>query len=1438
MSSKIDERIVGMKFNGDQFQKGVADTSSALDKLKKALNLGDAAKGLNDVNAAGKNFSLASMAQGVSDIAGRFGALSIVGITALANIANKAVDAGLTIAKSLTIDPIKAGFAEYELKMGSIQTILSNTARFGTKLPEVTANLDELNQYADKTIYNFGDMTKNIGLFTNAGIGIGDATTMIKGFSNEAAASGTSAQGAAGAAYQLSQALSAGTIRLMDWRSLQNVGMGNKNMQNGLIEIAGAMGTFANGTATAESASKNFNGSLEQNWLSADVMSNYLKIMAEDTYASAKAMALSTGLSDEMADSLAKQAVMSNEAATKVRTFTQLMGTMRESVGSGWSETFDLLVGDFDQATDLWTAVNDEMGGIIGDMAKGRNDLIRSVVESGGRDKILSAFANIWQAFKQFVMPIKSAFQEIFPPITVGRIMQIVGAFERFTETLKPSAEQMKQLKRTFMGVFAVLDIGWMVIQQVIGLFGRLFGAATEGAGGILGVTANVGDMLVKFRDAIKDGTALEKFFTGLGNVLQWPIDRLRELGAWTIDAVGTWDLAKAWEAVANAFKKIGEFLAPVWESLGKFFANAKEVLGEFFSTLDFNVLVGLMNFGALAAIGIGLKKAFDFLKGKGIMGLIFGDAKESGPGLVDKIKSVFGAITDTFSELQTTLKAATLIGIGIAIALITASVVALSFVDTGKLFIVLGAMTIMFGQLAAMLLAIDKLTKTVNTGKMIGTAIALGILAGAMVLMSTAVLIMSTMDWLELARGLSGMAVGLGILVGASALLGKMSGRLIFAAPAMVLIAGAMLILAAALKIFSTMSWDDMLRAGAALAGSLGIIVGAMALVHSKLFAAASMVILAVAVNILAGAFKVFSTMSWDDIVRAGVAMGVAVGIIVGAMSLLQLMGPMMIVGAASLVAASYAMIILGGAMKIFASFNWDEIGRGLVMLGGSLAILAAAMALMGIPLVALGGLALFVVSAGMMMLAPALAILGTMSWDAIGRGLAMLAASLGILAVGGLLLIPASVGFLLFGAALLMIGGAILMVGQGLALFVVGFSALVAAATLGAPAIKTALETIASAIPAMLAAFAQGLIDFALVIAGGAIQFTAAATTLIQSFVMGIAANGPLIIQTITNLIIEMLNSATVLVPRFVALGVLIVVEFVNAMIRLIPFLANAGMTIVIGVVNGISNKIGLLITAGKNLIIRFITGIGQAAGDIARAGADTVIKFVNSLANTINTRAGEMRAAGGRLASAIVDGMTGGLFSGASRVIKAAGQMAANALNAAKNFLGINSPSKEFTKVGSWSSEGMAVGLQKSAPLVTRAAENVGNGALTAMQKSLSNLKNAVATDMEFAPTIKPILDLSNVSKNSALIGGMLTPPTLKVDDSYAYAASIATSQREYEEARNAGDYDDRPTGDIINFTQNNNSPKALPAAEIYRQTNNQLSVVKKGQPTGAN
>lgn len=1400
MSSKVDDRIVNMKFNNAQFEKGVSDTSKSLDTLKKGLNLKDVGKGIGDLAGSLKNLSLDGLANGVQTVASKFSALSVIGITALANIANKAIDAGMSLVKSLTIEPVMDGLNEYELKMGSIQTILANTSRYGTSLQEVTGSLDELNAYADKTIYNFGDMTKNIGLFTNAGLRIEDATSMIKGFSNEAAASGTSSQGAAGAAYQLSQALSAGTIRLMDWRSLTNVGMGNKNMQNGLIEIADAMGTLESSQISAIDVQSDFNGSLEKNWLSAEVMSSYLKIMAGDMTAAEQA---SLGLSDAQIAAFQKQAQTAEDAATKVRTWTQLVGTMQEGVGSGWAQTFDILIGDFDKATELWTNVNNALGPLIDGMSKARNDLLEGWAAGGGRDSAIASVGNAWKAAVALITPIKEAFREIFPPMTVNKLIEITKAVENFTKSLMPSEKQIDNIKSTAKGFFAVLDIGWMILQQIIGLFGRLVGAIAPVGDGLLGMTGNLGDWLVGVRDAIKNGEGLTKVFEWLGDMGEKVVGTFKKMGSWIGETFPIDNFAVSWENVGKAFKAAWEWAQPFFKWIGEAFTNVKNAVKDAFKEMDFNVLVGVLNVGAIGGVTLLIKKAFDKIVG------VFQDSSIS--GMKDKIKEIFGSITDTFGAMQQKLKADSLKSIAIAIGIITAAVIALSFVDAAKLAVSLGGITVMFGQLTGMMLIMNKMMGSFNAGKMAGLAGGMILLAGAMLIMSTAILILSTMEWDELARGLTGLAGGLVGMVGALLLLDKVKFSIAQSAGGLILMGTALVILAAALKIMGTMSWDDIGRSLTVLAGGLAALAVGAKLIQGSIGGAAAMILVSTALTVIAGAFKIFSTMSWDDIGRSMVAMTGAVALLVGAVAILSAlkMGP---VGAATMIAMSVAITILSGAMKVFATFSWDEIGRSLVMLAGSLLILAGAMALMGIPVVLLGAVGLTAASFALMLLAPALALLGTMSWDAIGRGLTMLGASLAIMAVGGLLMIPASVGFLLLGAAILLIGTGAFLAGTGMVMFAAGFLALTGAAALGSEAIKMALTTIIEMIPEMMAAFAQGLIDFALVIAGGAVEFTAAATTLIESIVTGIANNGPLVIDTLWDLLMQMAAKLE----------------------ENVPILVEKGGNLIIGILDGMSEKIPGIAEAGTDLMIELMDAISNEVPRLADRGAKAIVKLVDGISDAIDNNSAEMGRAGGRLAVSIINGMVNGISNGIGEVVNAAKNMAKDALNAAKNFLGIHSPSREFHKIGGFMSEGAANGIADATKLVATAGAKMGEEALYATKKSLAKISSEVASDMSMAPSIRPVLDLSAIKKDAGLIGGLLTPPSLKLDNSVAHAsqAQVAGQQADLAqfELDNRFLLPDERGGNVI-FNQTNNSPKALTNAEIYRKTNNQLSVAKK-------
>jgi tape measure domain-containing protein len=399
MSTTIDQRVVEMRFDNKHFESNVSTTLSTLDKLKQKLHLNGATKGLEDVNSAAKNVKMDGLGSAVEAVSAKFSALQVMGVTALANITNSAVNAGKRIVKSLTVDPIKSGFEEYETKMGSIQTILANTEHQGTTLNDVTAALDKLNTYADKTIYNFQQMTRNIGTFTAAGVDLETSVRSIQGIANLAAVSGSTSQQASTAMYQLSQALASGTVKLMDWNSVVNAGMGGKVFQNALIRTAAMLDGAASDVEAWQKKNVDAYGSFRESlsqgaWLTAEVLTKTLEqftMAAEegtDEWEAYKKSLMDTGYSEKQAEEILKMANTATDAATKVKTFTQLMDTLKESAQSGWAQTWELLVGDFEEAKEFFTQLSDLFGGIIGESADRRNTFFSDALTSNW-DKLI-----------------------------------------------------------------------------------------------------------------------------------------------------------------------------------------------------------------------------------------------------------------------------------------------------------------------------------------------------------------------------------------------------------------------------------------------------------------------------------------------------------------------------------------------------------------------------------------------------------------------------------------------------------------------------------------------------------------------------------------------------------------------------------------------------------------------------------------------------------------------------------------------------------------------------------------------------------------------------------------------------------------------------------------------------------------------------------------
>ena len=377
MSREVDQRVVEMQFNNAQFERNTKQSLSTIEKLKAALKFDDVGDSFSGITKAAKNVNLEPVSDGANEVYYRFKALDVVAGTVLSNITAKAMTLGWTLTKALTIDPMKSGLAEYETQINSVQTILANTQKEGTNLAQVNAALDELNRYADMTIYNFTEMTRNIGTFTAAGVKLDTSVQAIKGIANLAAISGSTSQQASTAMYQLSQALAAGTVKLMDWNSVVNAGMGGQVFQDALKETARVHGVAIDEMIAKEGS---FRETLQHGWLTASILTETLAKFTGDL---SEEELRAIGYTEDQIAAIIKMGETANNAATKVKTFTQLIDTLKEAVQSGWTQSWEYIIGDFEEAKELWTEISDRLQTVISQSAEARNALLQGGLQSG-----------------------------------------------------------------------------------------------------------------------------------------------------------------------------------------------------------------------------------------------------------------------------------------------------------------------------------------------------------------------------------------------------------------------------------------------------------------------------------------------------------------------------------------------------------------------------------------------------------------------------------------------------------------------------------------------------------------------------------------------------------------------------------------------------------------------------------------------------------------------------------------------------------------------------------------------------------------------------------------------------------------------------------------------------------------------------------------------
>lgn len=1258
MSVAVDDRIVRFSVDDSSLVKKGPSVINMLGKMKDALNFSHSAKGLQEIEKAAKNINWGSMAAGAEVFTNKISALGIMGITTIQRYTNQALNAVENFAKELTTRPIFTGFSEYEIKMDAIQTILTNTAKAGTTLDDVNRVLGDLNQYADLTIYNFAEMTRNIGTFTAAGIGLEDAASAIKGISNVAAASGVNATKAAGAMYQLSQGMAAGVIRLQDWMSIEQAGMGGQLFQESLIETARIHGIAIDQMIKDQGS---FRYTLQEGWLTAEIMSETLQKFTGDlTDEQLRAI----GYSEEQIASIQETAKNAVAAATEVKTVTQLIDTMKESVQSGWSVSWEYIIGDKQQATETLTRIKDAFDAMLAPSTDARNNALKIWNELGGREAAIEGFANIFTGIKTVVDSILGVVDNIMPDIDGYDLIAFSKGFEQVTRVFKMSGDTAMDLEKTLDGLGVVLKfIGRGVVAALSPL--KIFGNAIGGMlSSLLSFTAILGGWLSGFDKAVDRSRYLSENVGSIYEGFKLMFGAFKNAYVPNI----SFDLDLRFEGVQSMIKSASNALATFRKNLDdgvqEFKTNAKNTASNAAAAMLSGVSAvvkwiesALTSVGnGLAAVGRGIKAVgdgiFGFVRGtadsfhrlvdafseawsveairditltavlvgvgKGIKKAIEG-AKGIITSFVDVMKSIkgtFGSIStaiksvseainsvgDSIQAFNRSIKARTLLTMSAAIAVLAGSMVLLSYVNPDNFMLSFAAVTAFLTELTLVMQALDKID---GTG--IGAAtIGLVILSSAVAIMAAAVSAISKNITNDNVLAILGSLVTIIIgLVGSAVTLSKYvsnPGQLISTSLGLIILASAFKTMSKAIAAFGAIDPTTLKNGLVGLGVMLAEVAAFIRFAKLDQLKQGKKVIAEIAISLLimAGAVAILGNMQVDKLI-VGLASVAALLVSLGVAVALMKNANMSKV-APTVLAMALALNMFLIPIAALGNMNTDKLTQGLTAMGAVILGLTVALVALGAANKYIGsftGVSVALIALGLalnLLIAP-IVILGSLPLEMLKVGLISIATAMGILVVSAALLAPLSVSLLAVSGALALFGVSILGIGAGLSALAGAFLKLAGVTALGATAVLTALTTIIGGLVLMIPQILGKLGE------GIVSMITAIAISIVDNAGILLDKLGVLL----DKLLLWLVEHAPVLIGTVVFLFLELVLKLIEAIDKYTPLLVDAFISMIVNLIDSIANTIRddsqKIFAAIRNLISAIIEFVLVCIAELLR-------------------------------------------------------------------------------------------------------------------------------------------------------------------------------------------------------------------------------------------
>lgn len=1428
MSREVDERVVEMRFNNAQFESKVQQTMKTLTAFDKKLKLDGAEKGLEKISGVAEKMNFTKLESAIENLGSKFSAMEVIGVSALARITSQAVDAGERLVKSLSLDQVTAGWNKYAQKTASVQTIMNAT---GKSITKVNSYLDKLMWYSDETSYGFTDMTQSLGQLTAAGGDIDKMIPMIMGIANATAYAGKGASEFQRVIYNLNQSYSQGYLNLMDWKSVELAGVATAELKQQIIDTGVELGKIKKGAVTVGT----FGSTLSKKWADKTVMETAFGKLADFTMAIKEGVDNGTyknaseGIA-ALADQYDEATVKAFKAAQEAKSFSEAIDATKDAVSSGWLETFEIIFGNYDIAKGFWTDLTDSLWDLFAAGKDSRNDLLSGAFDNGwtqmmksglsdvsdlletglyqglsnvgvitdedvekagsfgaavgealkkgklstetlekalrgagngfskmldlsdaelkklgytrkevenisnkftkffekvdegtisisdfadkmtqtsGREHLFNGILNVLNDISAALQPMKDAFNDILGPTSEG-IYKALTAFDEFTGKLQLSEDTAGKVQRAFAGFFSVIKMGLSFLKGVGSGIATVFTSLSPVGNSLLTLAANIGDYFVKLEQSSNiTGTfsevlstlsyILDKVAGGIQKVIDWII----ELGTKTsvvfdpIKAVGTW-FENFISFITPKLKWLADKIGEIFEELGSGVSGA-------FGNLNTNAVWGFANAGMIAGLVAGIKGFLAAFKDIG-----------------STIKDTVGGVTELLNKLGEAIaawknnkNAETLKTIATAVAILAGSLVVLSMVKPERLAASVGAMISLFIELLAALAIYDEITKkTKKVGK--GTS-SMVVMAAGVLILSSALKKIADIDSEKLVSSVIALGAVMAELVAAQIAISKWAPDGAKHAMSMLVMAAAVRVLAGAIEQLGSLEWDEIVKGLVAVGGLLAEVAAFSALSKfSELSVgkAAGILILAAALAVLEKSVTAFSKMSLKQIGRGLAAVG---GLLaeIAAFSFLSSFADHILSTAVAMTILSGGLLILSNAMANLGGMSLEQIGAALAALGGGLIEMGIALTLVKGSLASAASF--LIMAAALNALVSPLKTFSEMSLEEIGHGLLALGGAMGIfaIAVGGLSLIgPIVIGVSL---ALSLLAGSFALL--------LGAMAAVSLMPLKMDVLVGALGTLGAAVGVFIAGVIAGL--------GTAVGSIATAIAeIVVAVCNAIAEAAPAIGDALIELITALCDVLITCMPKIEATVEVLIYALCDVLIACTPRILETIDTVLGNVFSyigskltdlgkwlwekikdpfGVNNAVDAAKESGKNVAAGYAEGIAEGA-DLPATGivglakaAQTAFKVFWGIHSPSKLAAED--------AGYIVDGLIQGLGNNTDAAKSAMAALANGMNDTFSNELGLQSSTSVSMKDGQLFVSDIGEGVANKADNLCSFMENLG-------------------------------------------------------------------------------------------------------------------------------